>query len=95
MLEVEINELSKTFRVRKLDKDDVELIYDLSRKNHIFYQYHPPFVTRESILDDMVALPPEKNYDDKFYVGFFENQSLVAIMDLILDYPIKAISFAG
>ena len=85
VLEVEINELSKTFRVRKLDKDDVELIYDLSRKNHIFYQYHPPFVTRESILDDMVALPPEKNYDDKFYVGFFENQSLVAIMDLILD----------
>ena len=95
MLEVEINELSKTFRVRKLDKDDVELIYDLSRKNHIFYQYHPPFVTRESILDDMVALPPEKNYDDKFYVGFFENQSLVAIMDLILDYPAKEIDFIG
>ena len=95
VLEVEINELSKTFRVRKLDKDDVELIYDLSRKNHIFYQYHPPFVTRESILDDMVALPPEKNYDDKFYVGFFENQSLVAIMDLILDYPAKEIAFIG
>ena len=73
MSDVKIKDLSKTFYVRKLDKDDIELIYDLSCKNHIYYQYHPPFVTRESILDDMKALPPETSYDDKFYVGFFEN----------------------
>ena len=95
VFDVEINDLSKTFHVRKLDKDDVELIYNLSCKNHIFYQYHPPFVTRESILDDMEALPPGTSYDDKFYVGFFENESLVAIMDLILDYPTKEIAFIG
>ena len=67
----------------------------MSCKNDIFYQYHPPFVTRESILDDMGALPPGKGYDDKFYVGFFENDSLVGLMDLILDYPEKEISFIG
>ena len=83
MSDVKIKDLSKTFYVRKLDKDDIEMIYDLSYKNHIYYQYHPPFVTRESILDDMKALPPGKSYDDKYYIGFFENDSLVAIMDLI------------
>ena len=92
---MKIKDLSKTFYVRKLDKDDIELIYDLSCKNHIYYQYHPPFVTRESILDDMKALPPGKSYDDKYYIGFFENDSLVAIMDLILDYPTKGIAFIG
>ncbi len=92
---MEINALSKTFYVRKLDKDDVELIYDLSCKNPIFYKYHPPFVTRESIFEDMKALPQGKSYDDKFYVGFFENKSLVAMMDLILDYPEKDIAFIG
>lgn len=92
---MKIKDLSKTFYVRKLDKDDIELIYDLSYKNHIYYQYHPPFVTRESILDDMKALPPGKSYDDKYYIGFFENDSLVAIMDLILDYPTKGIAFIG
>ena len=86
---MKIKDLSKTFYVRKLDKDDIELIYDLSCKNHIYYQYHPPFVTRESILDDMKALPPGKSYDDKYYIGFFENDSLVAIMYIILDYPTK------
>ena len=92
---MKIKDLSKTFYVRKLDKDDIEMIYDLSYKNHIYYQYHPPFVTRESILDDMKALPPVKIYDDKYYIGFFENDSLVAIMDLILDYPTKGIAFIG
>ena len=95
MSDVKIKDFSKTFYVRKLDKDDIELIYDLSCKNHIYYQYHPPFVTRESILDDMKALPPGKSYDDKYYIGFFENDSLVAIMDLILDYPTKGIAFIG
>ena len=92
---MEINALSKKFYVRKLDENDVELIYDLSCKNPIFYQYHPPFVTRESIFEDMKALPQGKSYDDKFYVGFFENKSLVAMMDLILDYPEKDIAFIG
>ena len=92
---MKIKDLSKTFYVRKLDKDDIEMIYDLSYKNHIYYQYHPPFVTRESILDYMKALPPGKSYDDKYYIGFFENDSLVAIMDLILDYPTKGIAFIG
>ena len=43
----------------------------------------------------MEALPPGKSYDDKFYVGFFENENLVAIMDLILDFPEKEIAFIG
>lgn len=92
---MEIKSLSKRFYVRKLDRNDVEMIYDMSCENNIFYQYHPPFVTKESILEDMEALPPGKSYDDKFYVGFFENENLVAIMDLILDYPEKEIAFIG
>lgn len=92
---MEINSLSKRYHVRNLDKSDVDMIYDLMCRNHIFYQYHPPFVTKESILDDMAALPPNKNADDKIYAGFFCNESLVAILDLILDYPIKGIAFIG
>ena len=94
-MNININSLSQKYSVRKLDEYDVDIIYDMSCKNDIFYQYHPPFVTRESILDDMAALPPGKDYDDKCYVGFFENNSLVGLMDLILDYPEKEIAFIG
>lgn len=87
--------LSGTFAVRRLNAEDVDLIYDLCRQNKIFYKYHPPFVTKESILEDMAALPPGKDYNDKFFIGFFENGTLAAIMDLILGYPTKDISFIG
>ena len=92
---MEVELLSNTFDVRRLSAEDVELIYDLCCKHEIFYQYHPPFVTRESIREDMKALPPGKDYEDKYYIGFFENEALVAIMDLILAYPDKDIAFIG
>ena len=81
--------LSSIFTVRRLQEKDTELIYKLCCKNKIFYQYHPPSPTREVILEDMAALPPGKDYKDKYYIGFFENGVLAAIMDLILGYPEK------
>jgi RimJ/RimL family protein N-acetyltransferase len=92
---MDIDLLSNTFDVRRLGEEDIDLIYDLSCRNEIFYQYHPPFVTRESIHEDMSALPPDKEYKDKYYVGYFENKTLISVMDLILDYPEKKIAFVG
>lgn len=43
----------------------------------------------------MSALPTGKNFRDKFYIGFFKNNFLTAIMDLILDYPQKNTAFIG
>ena len=92
---MDIRLLSKRFNVRRLDMNDIDIIYDMSCKNKDFYKYHPPFVTRESIREDMEALPPQKSYDDKYYVGFFEKDTLVANMDLILSYPEKDIAYIG
>lgn len=93
--DMEIALLSSTFTVRKLNAKDIGLIYDLCSKNEIFYQYHPPSATKESILEDMAALPPGKDYKDKFFIGFWETGTLVAIMDLILGYPAEDIAFIG
>ena len=92
---MDIRLLSKKYEVRKLGINDVDTIYDMSCKNAIFYKYHPPFVTKEIIAEDMKALPPDKSYDDKYYIGFFEGDSLVANMDLILGYPTDEIAFIG
>ena len=47
---MEILKLSTKYKVRRLDEGDVDIIYNMSYPNAIFYQYHPPVVTRESIL---------------------------------------------
>lgn len=87
--------LSKIYKVRRLTKSDINIILEVCSKNNIFYQYHPPMATRESIIEDMNALPPQKELKDKFYVGFFEEEKLIAIMDLILDFPKEKTAYIG
>lgn len=92
---IEVEKLSDKYHVRKLYQTDLEIIYRLSAENKVYYQYHPPFVTRKSILNDMTVLPIGKNNCDKYYVGFFEKESLIAVMDLISDYPEEGCGFIG
>ena len=95
ILFMELCHLSTEYTIRKLNDSDIDRIYDLSRGNAVFYRYHPPFVTKESIREDMRALPPDKRSDDKFYVGFFKGDTLIAIMDFIRDYPHSNVIFIG
>ena len=87
--------LSNRYTIRNLLPQDAEMIYEVLKKNTIFYEYHPPMVTVESILEDMEALPPNKGYRDKHYIGFFGEDALVAVMDLIEHYPQPGTALLG
>lgn len=53
-----ISELSSEYEVRRLTEDDVDIVYQLSLGNPMYFEYCPPAVTKESIIQDMSALPP-------------------------------------
>ena len=63
--------------------------------NPLFYRYHPPQPTPESIRIDMTALPPGKAMEDKWFVGFYDGDCLIAVMDLILNYPAAGTALIG
>lgn len=90
-----INDFSKHYEVRTLTNDDIEIIYNLCKGNPLYYEYCPPTVTRESICEDIVALPPNIDIKHKYYVGFFDSEKMIAVMDLIDGYPEKDIAFIG
>ena len=89
--------LPPNYSVRKLQPVDADIkkIYALASQNTLFCQYHPPFATRQSILDDMSALPPGKTMMDKFYIGFFDGTVLAAVVDFILAYPDETTGYIG
>ena len=87
--------LSGKYIVRDLLSADAEIVYEALKNNTIFYKYHPPMVSIESILQDMEVLPPNKGYEDKHYIGFFRNDILVAVMDLIEHYPQPGTALLG
>lgn len=86
---------SDKYTVRTLNNKNIEEIYRLLSKNVLYYEYCPPFVTRQRILDDMSAVPPEKTAQDKYYIGFFQKDKLLAVMDFIDGYPEKEMAYIG
>lgn len=95
LVRMDLSDLSEAYEVRLLTNDDVDEIYELCRNNELYYRYCPPFVTKESIESDLKALPPGKISDDKYFIGYFAADKLIAVMDLILSYPDEKTAFIG
>lgn len=90
-----ITNLSTKYLVRRLSEKDIDSIVKLCHSNPMFYRYCPPMVSKESIAKDMVALPPRTQSKDKYYLGIFDKEKLIAVLDLILNYPNQDTAFIG
>lgn len=92
---MDIKNFSQEYNVRKLEEKDIPVVYSLCTPNVTYYEYCPPFVTEDSIRKDMNALPPKKTKQDKYYVGYFKDNKLIAVMDFIDAYPEPTVAFIG
>ena len=92
---IDITKLSSRYVVRSLDSSDIDEIVELCRQNEVFYKYTEARPTRENIKDDMQATPPGIDLSAKYYFGFFNDQEIVAVMDLVDGYPSADIAYIG
>ena len=92
---IDLTKLSRRCRVRVLRDADADAILALCRANTQYYAYCGRQTSREEILRDLHITPPGKTLADKYYVGFFDGDSLVAVMDLIDGYPEERDCFIG
>lgn len=63
--------------------------------NTEYFKHCPPSPNRETVKKDLFALPPSKEAADKYFIGIFDYNSLVALMDLIDRYPDNRTAFIG
>ena len=87
MRKIEINKLSKIYEVKKLNSDDVQMIYLFCKGNTQYYKYSGKELTIHLIEQDLEITPPGISSEQKYYIGFFDHDKLVAVMDLIDGYP--------
>lgn len=90
-----IGSLSTKYHVKRIEEVDIPEVYARCKSNPLYYQYCPPFVTSDSIKKDLAALPSGKTLEDKYYLGFYKDESLVAVMDIISGYPDAETAFIG
>ena len=92
---LDIQKLSKRYAVRKLTPADAEMIYSFCKKNTQYYEYCGKQLTLKLIGQDLRIVPPGFPPAQKYYVGFFDNAELVAVMDLLAGYPTDEYAYIG
>ena len=95
MKKLEITKLSKRYNVRKLNIDDVETIFHFCKSNTQYYTYCGKEPSIQLIERDLEITPPGIPIEQKYYIGFFKNEKLVAVMDLEDGYPNSDYAYIG
>ena len=87
MKKIEIKKLSKRYDVRRLNSKDIQMIYTFCKRNTQYYEYCGKELSIDLIEKDLEITPPGIPIEQKYYIGFFDDNKLVAIMDLEDGYP--------
>lgn len=92
---INISVISRRYEVRRLGDADAEIILSLYKENPQFYKYCEEEPTMEQVFDDLHIAPPDIDFSDKYFIGFFDGEALIAVMDLIDGYPIESTAYIG
>lgn len=87
--------LSKEYSIRRLNDSDADDILSFCQKNTLYYQYCGAEISKEQVLNDLHITPPGVNIADKYFVGFFNDAEMVAVLDLIDGYPESDLAYIG
>lgn len=94
-MNIEIANLSSRFQVRKLTEADLEQVLALYQTNPLYFEHFPPLPSLESLSNDLVDCPPGKELSDKYFLGFWDKNQLLAVLDLIDGYPTEDTAYIG
>ncbi|WCG35135.1 GNAT family N-acetyltransferase [Companilactobacillus farciminis] len=92
---MDLTKLSTSYQVRRLNPQDADHVLKLVLSNDSYYNFCPPRPNRHTILEDIKVVPANKTMDDKYYVGFYDQDKLIAVLDLISGYPDEKTAWIG
>ena len=92
---IELSKLSSRYDVRRMCDADAEAVLNFCKQNEQYYRFCGKEPSIELILHDLHTAPPDISPSDKYYIGFYDGNTMVAIMDLIDGYPAGANAYIG
>ncbi|MBR4411537.1 MAG: GNAT family N-acetyltransferase, partial [Firmicutes bacterium] len=92
---LDINTLSTSHEVRRITEADISEVYNLCKSNQKYYATLSTAPTVESLTEIISQIPEGAGTEDKHFVGFYQDDRLVSVLDLITGYPEKDDAFIG
>lgn len=94
-MKIQIQNLSCNYSVKRISQEDINTLLGFCKGNPLYYQHMKMQPTIENLTESMSEVPSGKTLDDKYFVGFWENDKLIAILDLIAGFPNEETAFIG
>ena len=88
-------DMAPGYTLRPLTEADLPAMLALREWIPPFYPPGPPTPTAEGLAADLTALPPGKSPADKHFLGFWREDRLAAVLDLIDGYPAADTAWIG
>lgn len=84
------------YQVRELTHENDAQIYALQKANQAFFSlFMDHHLTHQEAVADLDSVATQAKADQKYYLGFFDHDKLVASLDLTIDYPGPKIVWIG
>ena len=92
---LDINALSTAHEVRAITQADISDVYALCKSNQKYYERANTAPTVESLTEIISRVPDGASPNSKHFVGFYDAERLVSVLELITGYPEKDDAFIG
>lgn len=92
---INIETVTEKYTVGKLSEEHLPAVLTLYDGNPLYTFYCPPKPSLISLKQDLVDLPPGKSIEDKYFLGYWQQEELVAIVDIISGYPEAGTAYIG
>lgn len=84
---INIKDLSSLYSVKELSLDDKDEILNLYKGNLYYFSLLDEMPCENSIIEDLTSFPEGKTKEDKHFIGLYFMNSLMAVIDLVENYP--------
>lgn len=76
------------YQMKYLSKKNYNAVEELCEKCADYYILHEGILPSKKEVDEIFfALPPDKNYEDKFILGIYRHDELIGVVDIVKDFP--------
>lgn len=95
IMDLDYTQFSEDYQVKKITEEDIPEVLKLCKGNPTYYKHMKMEPTIDNLKETITVLPPNMTMEDKFFVGFYKDNCLMAILDLITGYPNRETAFIG
>lgn len=81
---------SNIYQIKSISEEDIPDALSLYQENTPYCELTKTTPTEEILRDHLTSVPEGAASEDKFFVGYYQENQLIALLDLTVRYPLSS-----